>query len=94
MRSWGKTPHFLVALNCVCFSMAHADEAPTSAPAAVVADTSTAAPVNADQRQTLLCLNLQAATLSQRLNQLFQPAKVEPTVTEPAKAEAAPESHS
>ena len=30
MRSWGKTPHFLVALNCVCFSAAHADELPTN----------------------------------------------------------------
>lgn len=27
MRNWGKAPYFLVALNCFCFSMAHADEA-------------------------------------------------------------------
>lgn len=26
MRSWGKTPHFLVALNCFCVSMAYAEE--------------------------------------------------------------------
>lgn len=32
MRSWGKTPHFLVALNCVCFSMAYADEETVSTP--------------------------------------------------------------
>lgn len=33
MRNWGKAPYFLVALNCFCFSMAHAaDEAvPASA---------------------------------------------------------------
>ena len=31
MRSWGKTPHFLVALNCVCFSAVYADEATSTA---------------------------------------------------------------
>lgn len=31
MRSWGKTPHFLVALNCVCFSAAYAEEATSTA---------------------------------------------------------------
>ena len=34
MRNWGKAPHFLVALNCVCFSVAHAEEAaPATTPA-------------------------------------------------------------
>lgn len=27
MRNWGKAPQMLVALNCVCFSVAHADDA-------------------------------------------------------------------
>ncbi len=27
MRNWGKAPQILVALNCVCFSVAHADDA-------------------------------------------------------------------
>ena len=31
MRNWGKAPHFLVALNCVCFSVAHAEEAASAA---------------------------------------------------------------
>lgn len=44
MRNWGKTPRVLVALNCLCFSLAHADEAAnTSAPAE-----STSAPTGAD----------------------------------------------
>ncbi len=36
MRSWGKTPHLLVALNCVCFSMAYADEEAVLTPEASV----------------------------------------------------------
>jgi len=27
MRSWGKSPHVVVALNCLCFTMAYAEEA-------------------------------------------------------------------
>ena len=78
MRSWGKTPHFLVALNCVYFSMAQAEEAPTSAPAAVVADASTStAPVNAE------------STPNSPESAVSEPQAV---TTEPAKAEAAPES--
>lgn len=94
MRSWGKTPHFLVALNCVYFSMAQAEEAPTSAPAAVVADTSTAAPVNAESTPNSAVSEPQAATTEPAKVEptVTEPAKVEPTVTEPAKAEAAPES--
>ena len=46
MRSWGKTPHVVVALNCLCFSMAYAEEAATatSVPAATSADTSDVKP--------------------------------------------------
>lgn len=43
MRNWGKTPSFLVALNCLCFSMAHADEA---ANAPVSADNASATAAN------------------------------------------------
>ena len=32
MRNWGKAPQILVALNCVCFSVAHADDAPAATP--------------------------------------------------------------
>lgn len=46
MRNWGKAPQILVALNCVCFSVAHANDTATpadsaAAPAPVVS-TSTA----------------------------------------------------
>ena len=42
MRNWGKAPQMLVALNCVCFSVAHADDAaPVTTP---VASTVTPAP--------------------------------------------------
>lgn len=46
MRSWGKTPHVVVALNCLCFSMAYAEETATasSVPAATSADTSDVKP--------------------------------------------------
>lgn len=38
MRSWGKTPHVVVALNCLCFSMAYANEtATTDQPSATTA---------------------------------------------------------
>ncbi|MDO8416762.1 MAG: hypothetical protein Q7S87_11200 [Agitococcus sp.] len=36
MRNWGKAPQILVALNCVCFSVAYADDA---APAATPTET-------------------------------------------------------
>lgn len=41
MRSWGKTPHVVVALNCLCFSMAYANEttATNTPPAPVASDT-------------------------------------------------------
>ena len=38
MRNWGKAPQMLVALNCVCFSVAHADDAaPVTTPVATTA---------------------------------------------------------
>jgi len=54
MRSWGKTPHFLVALNCVCFSMAYADELPPSTTAAPTAEAkpTEAAPVAVENKTT------------------------------------------
>ena len=41
MRSWGKTPHVVVALNCLCFSMAYAEEEATAASTPVAASVST-----------------------------------------------------
>lgn len=41
MRSWGKTPHVVVALNCLCFSMAYAEEEATAASTSVAASVST-----------------------------------------------------
>ena len=43
MRNWGKAPQILVALNCVCFSVAHANDTATpadsaAAPAPVVSE--------------------------------------------------------
>ncbi|MCB1660331.1 MAG: hypothetical protein KDI39_19075 [Pseudomonadales bacterium] len=50
MRSWGKTPHFFVALNCVCFSAVYAEDvAPTAEPSAVSQE---AAPVVEDAAAT------------------------------------------
>ena len=42
MRNWGKAPQILVALNCVCFSVAHADDAASAT--TPVAPTVTPAP--------------------------------------------------
>jgi len=53
MRSWGKTPHVVVALNCLCFSVAYAQEATsteTTTAATPVEATSTAQAASTDAK--------------------------------------------
>lgn len=55
MRSWGKTPHVVVALNCLCFSMAYADETTTAtntSSEAAISNVSTATPNAAETKTT------------------------------------------
>jgi len=53
MRSWGKSPHVVVALNCLCFSVAYAQEATsteTTTAATPVEATSTAQAASTDAK--------------------------------------------
>jgi len=70
MRNWGKAPQILVALNCVCFSVAHADDAasattpvaPTVTPAAEAPTaTVTPAPVAPTAAETPVPTNASSA---------------------------------
>ena len=71
MRNWGKAPQMLVALNCVCFSVAHADDAApvttpvasTVTPAPEAPTTTTAAPTPEAPTATARCLLLQRRRL-------------------------------
>ncbi len=98
MRNWGKAPYFLVALNCFCFSMAHADEAsqtaqPTSTPASTTgapatgdsASTPAATPSAADTARDALKQKATDTTSEKTLQQVFQASEKTYSLTKQGK---------
>ncbi len=71
MRAWGKAPHFLVILNGLCFSVAHADDAAAPAPATA---TPSASP-SADAAKAALGQKADDATSEKNLEQVFKAAE-------------------
>lgn len=82
MRNWGNSPRFLIALNCLCFSVAHADDIPqaaTSASSDVVAPTAT----------TDVGTNETSATAADTSSAVSADATAAPVATDSASAEDA-----
>ena len=82
MRNWGNSPRFLIALNCLCFSVAHADDIPqaaTSASSDVVAPTAT----------TDVGTNETSATAADTSSAVSADATAVPVATDSASAEDA-----
>ncbi|PTQ89584.1 transporter [Agitococcus lubricus] len=82
MRNWGQTPYVLVALNCLCFSIAHADETTQPANTAASTDTTAAAtpaptpaPSSADVARDALKQKSTDASSDKNLEQVFKAAE-------------------
>lgn len=91
MRNWGKAPHFLVALNCVCFSVAHAeDAAPATTPATPTTSSGmnptapTAAPT-ADTAREALKEKATDSTTEKSLDQVFKASEKTYSLTKKGK---------
>jgi len=74
MRSWGKTPHFLVALNCFCVSHVYADEAP-AATAKPSEASSSATASSADAARDALKQKASDSNSEKDLEKVFQSAE-------------------
>ena len=82
MRNWGNSPRFLIALNCLCFSVAHADDIPQAA-------TSTSSDVVAPTATTDIEKNVTSATVADASSAVSAEATATPATSASASAENA-----